>query len=88
MKKTARWASSILVAAAAWSAAGVVVMAGGAESKTRAVTILRNDPRFDALIPKDAVVGLPADGYAWTEAPVWDKAKARLLFSDIPRNPA
>jgi gluconolactonase len=86
MKKTAWWASSILVAVGAWSAAGVVVMAGGAESKTPTVTIRRNDPRFDALFPKDAVVELLADGYAWTEGPVWDKAKARLLFSDIPGN--
>ena len=57
-----------------------------AEGPAPGVRIVRKDPRFDGLVPKDAVVEKLADGYAWTEGPVWDKAKARLLFSDIPGN--
>ena len=86
MKRTTRLTSSFLVAAATLSAAGSGVMAGGAEPKASVVTIVRKDPRFDALFAKDAVVEKLADGYAWTEGPVWDKAKSRLLFSDIPGN--
>jgi gluconolactonase len=50
------------------------------------VKITRKSPAFDALVPRDAVVEKLADGYAWTEGPVWDRAKSRLLFSDIPGN--
>ena len=48
--------------------------------------IVRKSPALDALIAKDAVVEKLADGYQWTEGPVWDKANGRLLFSDIPGN--
>jgi gluconolactonase len=50
------------------------------------VKIVRKSPALDALLAKDAVVEKLADGYTWTEGPVWDKAKGRLLFSDIPGN--
>jgi len=49
-------------------------------------TIERKDPRFDALVPKDAVLEVLAEGFAWTEGPVWDKVNGRVLFSDIPAN--
>jgi gluconolactonase len=49
-------------------------------------TIERKDPRLDALVPKDAVLEILADGFAWTEGPVWDKKAKRVLFSNIPAN--
>jgi gluconolactonase len=49
-------------------------------------SIERLDPEFDALIPKDAKIELLADGFAWTEGPVWMKESGSLLFSDIPNN--
>jgi gluconolactonase len=49
-------------------------------------TIERKDPRLDALVPKDAVLEILAEGFAWTEGPVWDKKGGRVLFSDIPAN--
>jgi gluconolactonase len=49
-------------------------------------TIERLDPRFDALVPKDAVVERIAEGFDWSEGPVWDRAQGRLLFSDVPMN--
>jgi gluconolactonase len=48
--------------------------------------IERKDPRFDALVPKDAALEILAEGLAWTEGPVWDKKGGRVLFSDIPAN--
>lgn len=47
-------------------------------------TIDRKDPRLDALIPKDARVERIAEGFDWSEGPVWDGK--RLLFSDVPMN--
>jgi gluconolactonase len=49
-------------------------------------TIERLDPRFDAIVPKDARVERLADGFDWSEGPVWDKATGSLLFSDVPMN--
>lgn len=49
-------------------------------------TIERKDPRLDALIPQDAVVEKIAEGFDWSEGPVWDVKAGRLLFSDVPMN--
>ncbi|MBK9708291.1 MAG: SMP-30/gluconolactonase/LRE family protein [Acidobacteria bacterium] len=48
--------------------------------------IIRNDPLFDQLVPRDAVVEKLLDGHKWTEGPAWDKKSGYLLFSDIPNN--
>lgn len=46
----------------------------------------RADPRFDQIIASDARLEKLADGFAWTEGPVWLPQARCLLFSDIPRN--
>lgn len=55
-------------------------------AQTPVRTIERLDPALDALIAPDAVIERLADGFDWTEGPVWNKAGRYLLFSDIPRN--
>jgi gluconolactonase len=49
-------------------------------------TIERNDTRFDTLVPKDARVERIAEGFDWSEGPVWDRRGGFLLFSDVPMN--
>jgi gluconolactonase len=56
---------------------------------TGAGTIVRLDPAFDALVPAGAQIEKLADGYAFTEGPVWVRRgdpDPYLLFSDIPNN--
>jgi gluconolactonase len=48
--------------------------------------IERLDPKFDELVPKDAVIEVLAGGFRWSEGPVWVKDGGYLLFSDIPNN--
>jgi gluconolactonase len=48
--------------------------------------IERKDPRFDKLIPKDAVIEKLTDGMDWTEGPVWVPEGKFVLYSDIPKN--
>jgi gluconolactonase len=48
--------------------------------------IVRLDPRFDKLMPKDAVVETIARGFIWTEGTAWNKEGKFLVFSDIPHN--
>jgi hypothetical protein len=48
--------------------------------------IERLDPAFDALVPRDARIEKLAEGFQWSEGPVWRKSGGYLLFSDIPGN--
>ena len=49
-------------------------------------TIIRKDPRFDALIPPGARMEILSGGYEWCEGPLWIKDGGYLLFSVIPGN--
>jgi gluconolactonase len=44
------------------------------------------DPAFDELIAPDTKIEVLAGGFKWSEGPVWDKANAAILFTDIPNN--
>ena len=60
----------------------------GEEKKTYPTMgkIERIDPRFDELIAGDAVLEKLAEGFEWSEGPVWIPSRGCVLFSDIPRN--
>ncbi|MFO0948118.1 MAG: SMP-30/gluconolactonase/LRE family protein [Planctomycetota bacterium] len=44
------------------------------------------DSRFEELIAKDAVIEKLAEGFDWSEGPVWVPKEQSLLFSDVPQN--
>ena len=48
--------------------------------------VIRLDPRFDTLIAKDSKIEKLADGYEWSEGPVWMSSEQALVFSDVPKN--
>ena len=49
--------------------------------------IHRFAPAFDALVPPGARIELLADGFGFTEGPLWvDENGGYLLFSDVPGN--
>jgi gluconolactonase len=70
-----------LVVPSSWPAS-----AGEKEPYPAIGKIERVDPRFDRLIPRDAVLEKLAQGFQWSEGPVWIRDGAYVLFSDIPRN--
>jgi gluconolactonase len=41
---------------------------------------------FRALVPDGTEAEVLADGFWWSEGPVWRPAEGDLLFSDVPRN--
>lgn len=49
-------------------------------------SIIRKDPRFDRLVPRGAVIEKLAEGFDWSEGPIWVKSGGYLLFSDVPKN--
>ncbi len=44
------------------------------------------DPAFAKLIPADAKIEKLAEGFKWSEGPVWSKKGGVLYFSDVPNN--
>ena len=46
----------------------------------------RYSPLLDALVDADAPVEELADGFIWTEGPVWIAERKSLFFSDVPAN--
>jgi gluconolactonase len=50
------------------------------------VRIERADAALDAIVPANPKIFKLAEGFQFTEGPVWDRAKDRLLFSDPNAN--
>jgi gluconolactonase len=49
-------------------------------------TIYRDHPEINRLIPEESVIEVVAEGFDWSEGPVWIKDRECLLFNDIPQN--
>jgi len=73
------------IPATAVSVALLAAHAAGADRRTIG-KIDKRDPRLDKLVPADATIELLADGFKWSEGPIWDRAAKRLLFSDVKNN--
>ena len=75
------------------SLASVLVLAGCSRAPAPAPVsetapvgkIIRLDPAFDALVPKDARIEKVATGFTFTEGPLW-RPEGLLWFSDVPGN--
>jgi gluconolactonase len=48
--------------------------------------IISLDPAFDKLLDVSEPITVIAEGYEWSEGPVWVKSGGYLLFSDVPKN--
>jgi gluconolactonase len=71
-------AVSLLAASAAWGQTPTTYPPFG--------KIVRLSPELDKIVPPHARMELLAEGFEWSEGPVWIKEGGYLLFSDIPRN--
>jgi gluconolactonase len=49
-------------------------------------TIERLDPALDKIISSNAKPEIIAEGFDWSEGPVWIEGQQMLLFSDVPRD--
>ena len=76
----------VMVACSAPEPAPEVDAMPEAETDHGAGSILRVDPRLDALVPADARIEKLADGFTFTEGPVWRRSDSRLFFSDVRGN--
>jgi gluconolactonase len=71
---------------------GLLTVGATAQSPSQSLRTLgrieRLDPALDPLLDGQAPIEILADGFTWTEGPVWVEraGEAFLLFNDIPRN--
>jgi len=49
-------------------------------------TVERIDPALDDIISSDVKPEIIADGFDWSEGPLWVENQQMLLFSDVPKN--
>lgn len=49
-------------------------------------TFERIDAALDNIVSKDATLEIIAEGYEWSEGPLWVDSENMLLFSDVPKN--
>jgi gluconolactonase len=68
-------------------------LADSSENKTVTInsykttgSIERLDERINALIPEGVKIEILAEGFDWSEGPLWVEEEQMLLFSDIPPN--
>ena len=72
-----------------WALLGLAIIVSGCtqDQPTASIgTIHRDDARINELIPPDAVVEVLAEGFEWSEGPVWSQKHESVLFNDIPEN--
>jgi gluconolactonase len=64
----------------------LIIMAACQPKETKICSIERLDPALDAIVSKDAQPEIIAEGYKWSEGPVWIAETKTLIFSDVPTN--
>lgn len=84
--------AALIGAAAAFAASSPAVQASAmitdspAKARKTIGGVRRLDARLDAVVAPGAVIELLADGFVWSEGPVWVRDGGYLLFSDVPAN--
>ncbi len=62
-----------------------IALSGFGQQKTTGNLVALDDAFYD-YVDKDAKIEVLADGFIWSEGPVWVKEGGFLLFSDVPQN--
>lgn len=76
----------LIIALLLASACGRQSVKSSASTTAPVPAIVTLDPRFEQIVPKDAVLEKVAEGFDWAEGPEWNREDGYLLFSDVPRN--
>lgn len=66
--------------------AGLLLLAGCSGNNKVQVEVLKSDPGLDEIIGPAFKAEVIAEGYVWSEGPVWSEELGGLLFSDVPEN--
>ncbi|HTK17912.1 MAG TPA: SMP-30/gluconolactonase/LRE family protein [Mucilaginibacter sp.] len=50
------------------------------------MTLKQIDPEFSSIVNKNAKAEILADGFLWSEGPVWVESQKMFIFSDVKKN--
>jgi gluconolactonase len=65
----------------------IVTIIMNAQQRYKTIGVIeRIDPSFDKIVSTDAKAEIIAEGFVWSEGPVWVEQYKMLLFSDVPRD--
>ncbi len=65
----------------------VALLLSACSTKVKTIgSIERLDPEIDNLVSSTASIEILAEGFDWSEGPVWVDKENMLLFSDVPKN--
>jgi gluconolactonase len=78
--------SGVAVLATNRLTANAMTPSQGDAPKQKPPTIERLDPALDRLLAPDAKIEILAEGYEWSEGPIWVKNGGFVLFSDVLKN--
>lgn len=66
---------------------GFILVLGSCSQQTKSSKIIIvHDKSIHEIIPEDYNIEVLADGFEWTEGPLWLEDENKLIFSDIPNN--
>jgi gluconolactonase len=68
-----------------------LLLAGGitachAQPAKPLMTLEQIDPQFSSVVSKNAKARILADGFLWSEGPVWVESQKMFIFSDVKKN--
>lgn len=62
------------------------IHASQSQSKKPLIVLQPIDPEFSKVVSKNAKAEILADGFAWSEGPLWVVKYKIFLFSDVKKN--
>src|ERR1700712_4981322 len=62
------------------------ISGGYAQAGKPLITLKQIDPQFSSIVSKTAKAEILADGFLWSEGPVWLESRKMLIFSDVKKN--
>lgn len=67
--------------------AGLLIISCNTMKETKTIgSIERLDAAVNDIISEKATIEVLAEGYDWSEGPIWVDSQKMLLFSDVPKN--
>lgn len=64
----------------------VIILASACKEEKNVAWVEQIDPALDAIVSANDKVTVLAEGFEWSEGPVWIDSLNFLLFSDVPKN--
>src|ERR1700753_1936419 len=57
-----------------------------AQTNKPLITVEQMDPQFSSVVSKNAKAEILADGFLWSEGPIWVESRQMFIFSDVKKN--